>query len=114
MNPETRKPEILHEQTYWQLLQDHGKSKETIDDMKRAMEETIRDAIRRINPETQEGPFLFRIEAIGARVMSFEELLKMAAYKQMARDMGYEIELITRNRPPGSINGKIRKIEKKL
>ena len=50
MNPETRRPEMLHKQTYWQLLQDQGKNGEAIADMKAAMEGTIRDAIGKINP----------------------------------------------------------------
>ena len=106
-----KRMEFTREQTYWQLLQDHGKSEEMIKDTKRSIKETVKDAIGRIDARTHEGLFPFFVEE---RVMSLEERLKLAAYRQTAREMGYEIELSTRNHSSGTINGKIRKIEKKL
>ena len=90
---------------FWDSFWAQGKD---IEPHKEAMRESITKAAETIDPSTGEGE-LGILSGGGAEIDSYSKQ-KISAYRELAREMGYEVGQLKLNQRSGTITGTIKKL----
>jgi len=92
---------------YWQQYRTAGKSERFIEDMKATMRTNIENAVKLIDPQTNECRFTLFVDE---NEVLRDEKMKVQAYREVAREMGCEIGPLRRSPTAGIAAGSIRRI----